>query len=125
MNSLSSISFDSLSKLKLSELKKKCKELKITKYSKLNKQDIINIIKNKIIQNNNKLACQTNNKTCNICFENKRHMYIPCICNGILCEDCYMNVDKCPFCRRKLDYTQSDEEDEYHYLMSRFNNNNK
>ena len=48
-----------------------------------------------------KIDIELNIVECTICFVNEQNKVLSC--EHKVCEDCYENIDSCPFCRNKID----------------------
>ena len=48
------------------------------------------------------LCKKTKEKECPICFEIKTYNIKCKQCNNLLCKDCSIQINKCPFCRKNL-----------------------
>jgi len=103
------VTHESLRAQTVKQLRQLCKESQLTRYSKLNKHDLIEFI----IQN------KQHDILCGVCFENKRIQKRVCEhCLFDVCTDCYHIIStKCPQCRQ-IYANPHINKDPYLYVMN-------
>lgn len=87
-----------------SNIQNKCVNTLISKIRDINiYKKYSNLLNNDNLKILNKLSKLTKIKeNCLICFDNDKSIILPCNQNHIVCKNCYLSMEKCPYCRSEI-----------------------